>query len=215
MTQKYQNGQALDYGRATRSQLVAEIEYWKERSAELASQLYLYEGWISNPDLQASLAKILIGTHLAMAKSRESNGETRGNKIRVYRSDVARLGGCSVSTISDGWKKLSASGLIEREIVGSKIDGNLDKACFVSISKEMLVNPGKITVTGGKLGGKRIPICKDCGSQQLIKETRYTCFQCGGVMKEDEVIMVAEEDVAPLPEHVENSIVLEDGTELF
>lgn len=213
-----------DYATATRQQLLAEIDYWKNRAqhaedkaAEVAAQLYLYEGWIANPELQGSLPSVLIGTHLAIAKARAQGAAQKDGKTHVYRADVAKFSGCSESTVSDGWKKLSENALLSKDIVGEQVDGVITKNCYVEIPKQVLLRPQKVALQSKtkKLGGARVPTCKDCGSPALLRQVRYTCQNCGSTMAEKDAIMMAEEEVATLTILQPGEILLADGSLLL
>lgn len=200
------NFSQLDIRTATRSQFVAvfqaqaqrieELEAenarLKEQNAELASELYFYEGVVANPTLQGSLKAVVIGTYKAVGKSRlQGLPTTEKGLVRTYREDVARFAGCSAQTVSDGWRKLESAGLLERETVGRVEGGKIEKETYIGIPKQVLLNPAGVAVTEGLQGGKRIPTCRHCGSGNL--EKTFICRDCGAVMPVEEAIPVSEE----------------------
>jgi hypothetical protein len=170
-------------------------KYFEEKCAELASELHFQSGIISNKTFQGNVKSVMIGVKKAVEEARRKGAPEKDGLIRVYREDIARHGGCSVDTVSSNLKKLDTSGLVlKKEVPGEGKSGNFIKEIYLDIPKAVVENPGKVEVAEElQLGGKKVPLCKDCHSEHIERKVSYICHDCGSVMNEDEPLLVSEE----------------------
>lgn len=210
-------GQDSNYWENRALKAERERDEYKEKCAELASELYWLQEWLANPNV-TDKEKAGVAVYYQTIKSTKprEDGSRYYSRARVadnwgnVRTDPTKQGN-KEQAFSPIHTLLKKSGLIKSTPESQKNDKSKVNY-FDVISPQLENNPRSVVLVKEEAkphGGKRVPFHRECGGH-ILERTVYTCTKCGeDHISEKNIIRVDEEKLHRWAEEDMNAVAQE------